>query len=118
MISYDTIQVVVCLYASKRPRSLGALFSFMRSVRTYLNLSQLLSLLGTKAKYVRENTVGTSCTPRSISGLYCCMPQILRVFYVSRGSVLMRVVQVYFKYFVRWFVLRVLAVPKYSQYAQ
>ena len=31
----------------------------------------------------------------------------------------MRVLQVYeIKYFARWFVLRVLAVPKYSQYAQ
>ena len=33
----------------------------MCGVRTYLNISQLLPILGTKAKYARENTVGTSC---------------------------------------------------------
>ena len=56
----------------------------MCGVRTYLNLSQLLPLLG--------NTVATSCT-RSISGLYCCMQQIPRVricvsgFFTDAGTV-------------------------------
>ena len=55
MIQYDTIQVVVCFYARKTAEFGRA---FMCGVRTYLNLSlQLLPLLGTKAKYVRENTV-------------------------------------------------------------
>ena len=36
-------------------------------VRSYLNLSQLLPTLETKAKYYPENAVGTSCT-RSIFG--------------------------------------------------
>ena len=119
MIQYDTIQVVVCFYARKTAEFGRA---FMCAVRTYLNLSQLLQLLGTEAKYVRENTdcryFVPSCTC-SISGLYCSMQQILRVLYVSRGAVLMRVLQVYFRVFrplVRTASAR--SVPKYSQYAQ
>ena len=78
---YDTILcntscgVFLCFYAWKTEEFGRA---FMCGVRTHLNLSQLLPLLGTKAKYVRENTVDTSCT-RSVPGLYSCVQQILRV---------------------------------------
>ena len=69
MYTYDTIHVV-CSYA--RPRSSDALTC---RVHSYLNLSKLLPILRTKARYARDNTavISTSCS-RSISGL---LPQIL-----------------------------------------
>ena len=54
--------------------------SSVGSVRT-----ELLPIVGTKAKYVRENTVGTPCT-RSTAGL---LRQLLQVFAVLRGSALL-----------------------------
>ena len=71
MIQYYTIiQVVECLQAKKIAEFERA---FMCGVRTHLNISQLHPLLGTKAKYVRENTVGISCT-RSIYFGFVLLP--------------------------------------------
>ena len=41
-------------------------------VRSYLNISQLLPMLGSKAKYVRENAaVGSSYTPLAVFRGFC-----------------------------------------------
>ena len=64
---------VVSFYAGQR---LGR----VRSVRLYLNISQLLAILGSNGMYVRENAVGTSYT-RSVSHFCTYFRLILRVRY-------------------------------------
>ena len=91
----------------------------MCGVRTYLNLSQLLPILGTQAKYVQENTLGTSfflavfrvCTAADSASASCISGFRTDVGTASALLVFRPLVLIVL-------VLRVLAVPKYSRYAQ
>ena len=121
LLSIYTYYNLLCVFTQGRPRSLGEL---MCGVRTYPNKSQLLPILSTKAKYVRDNTtvycryfvlsrsIFRVCTAADTASASC----VSRFFCTDAGTA--SIPQVFRPLALIVFVLRVLAVPKYSQYAQ
>ena len=104
-ILFNTKAVVVCFHARKTAEFGRA---FMCGVRTYLNFPQLLPLLGDKSKV---------CSRKHSRHLVVFRVCILLLHAEDTASALCISGFCTDAYFVRWFVLRVLAVPKYSQSA-